>query len=350
MLAGKTNVVALVVGASTLASILLLQALPARPGHPDRRRGAPPLVVGCVRPRGARRRVGARPAAAGTADARRCRSSASTTSRRCSSAARGGARVVRRHERALARLCRADAHAGRSEPGDGRPRRRQPRGRLLPGLSDQQQLVAHAGGRGRRRAHAADRRRRRAGHRAAAGRWRPNLLQDLPSTALAAVVIAAAIGLIEVADLRRIYRIQRWEFWLSMVCFAGVAVFGAIPGIGDRDRDRRDRVPLGRLAPAFGGARTRRARQGLPRHHPLSAGAPHPGPRAVPLGRAAVLRQRGALPRPRARRGGEFADARALGRGGGRAGDQRRRHRRRHRGGARRQLCTPRASSCASPR
>jgi len=59
----------------------------------------------------------------------------------------------------------------------------------------------------------------------------PVLLQHLPSTALAAVVIAAAIGLIEVADLRRIYRIQRWEFWLSMVCFAGVAVFGAIPGI-----------------------------------------------------------------------------------------------------------------------
>jgi MFS superfamily sulfate permease-like transporter len=60
----------------------------------------------------------------------------------------------------------------------------------------------------------------------------PNVLQDLPSAALAAVVIAAAIGLVEVADLRRIYRIQRWEFWLSMICFAGVAVFGAIPGIG----------------------------------------------------------------------------------------------------------------------
>jgi len=59
----------------------------------------------------------------------------------------------------------------------------------------------------------------------------PNLLQYLPQTALAAVVIAAAIGLIEVSDLRRIYRIQRWEFWLSIVCFAGVAVFGAIPGI-----------------------------------------------------------------------------------------------------------------------
>lgn len=60
----------------------------------------------------------------------------------------------------------------------------------------------------------------------------PNLLQYLPSSALAAVVIAAAIGLFEFADLRRIFRIQQWEFWLSMVCFIGVAVFGTIPGIG----------------------------------------------------------------------------------------------------------------------
>jgi high affinity sulfate transporter 1 len=59
----------------------------------------------------------------------------------------------------------------------------------------------------------------------------PALLQDLPNTVLAAIVIASAIGLIEVADLQRIYRMQRWEFWLSMVCFAGVAVFGAVPGI-----------------------------------------------------------------------------------------------------------------------
>jgi MFS superfamily sulfate permease-like transporter len=59
----------------------------------------------------------------------------------------------------------------------------------------------------------------------------PNLLKALPHTALATVVIASAIGLFEVSDLRRIYRIQRWEFWLSIVCFAGVAVFGAIPGI-----------------------------------------------------------------------------------------------------------------------
>ncbi len=60
----------------------------------------------------------------------------------------------------------------------------------------------------------------------------PDLLQNLPTTALAAVVIASALGLIEVTDLRRIYRIQRWEFWLSIACTAGVAVLGAIAGIG----------------------------------------------------------------------------------------------------------------------
>src|SRR5206468_11117633 len=50
----------------------------------------------------------------------------------------------------------------------------------------------------------------------------PDLLQHLPTSALAAVVIASAIGLIEIEDLARIYRIQTWEFWLSMVCFVGI--------------------------------------------------------------------------------------------------------------------------------
>ncbi|HSV44734.1 MAG TPA: SulP family inorganic anion transporter [Ramlibacter sp.] len=60
----------------------------------------------------------------------------------------------------------------------------------------------------------------------------PNLLENLPRAALAALVIAAAFSLVEIADLRRIYRIQRWEFWLSIVCLAGVAVLGPIQGIG----------------------------------------------------------------------------------------------------------------------
>jgi high affinity sulfate transporter 1 len=60
----------------------------------------------------------------------------------------------------------------------------------------------------------------------------PNLLASLPSAALAAVVIASALALIQIADLRRIYRIQPWEFWLSIGCLAGVAILGPIPGIG----------------------------------------------------------------------------------------------------------------------
>src|SRR5262249_49166801 len=48
---------------------------------------------------------------------------------------------------------------------------------------------------------------------------------------LAAVVISSIIRLLEFKDLRRIYRIQRWEFWLSMVCLVGVVILGTIPGI-----------------------------------------------------------------------------------------------------------------------
>jgi len=62
--------------------------------------------------------------------------------------------------------------------------------------------------------------------------WAPTLLATLPKAALAAVVIASALALFEIRDLRRIFRIQRWEFWLSIGCAAGVAVFGAIEGIG----------------------------------------------------------------------------------------------------------------------
>jgi high affinity sulfate transporter 1 len=62
--------------------------------------------------------------------------------------------------------------------------------------------------------------------------WVPNLLKHVPTAALAGVVISSAIGLIEFNDLGRLFRIQRWEFWLSVVCFVGVAVFGAIQGVG----------------------------------------------------------------------------------------------------------------------
>ena len=126
------------------------EALAARAGPPDRRRR-----------RHARGRAGP---ISQRAPAWRCSVRCRRDCRRCAFRSstiddchvgshgrpRGRARVVRGHERAVAHLRGAPAHAGRPEPGDGGPRRRQPRGRLLPGLPDQQQLVADAGRRGGR--------------------------------------------------------------------------------------------------------------------------------------------------------------------------------------------------------
>ena len=86
----------------------------------------------------------------------------------------------------------------------------------------------------------------------------PNLLRHLPNSALAAVVIAAAIGLFEFAELRRIWRIQRWEFWLSIACSRGRRVARSDPRHRPRDRHRRHRVPVGWLASALRDPGTRR--------------------------------------------------------------------------------------------
>ena len=57
------------------------------------------------------------------------------------------------------------------------------------------------------------------------------LLQDLPQAALAAVVIAAAISLADLATLRRYLDMRKTSFWLSIVATAGVVFFGVLEGI-----------------------------------------------------------------------------------------------------------------------
>ncbi len=59
----------------------------------------------------------------------------------------------------------------------------------------------------------------------------PNLLQNLPSAALGAVVIAAALSLIDIQSLRRLYHQRQAEFVFSIVCFLGVALIGVLQGI-----------------------------------------------------------------------------------------------------------------------
>ena len=58
------------------------------------------------------------------------------------------------------------------------------------------------------------------------------LVHDLPLSTLAAIVIVAVLGLIDVAAARRLRRWRRSEFTLAMVAFAGVAVVGVLWGVG----------------------------------------------------------------------------------------------------------------------
>ena len=57
------------------------------------------------------------------------------------------------------------------------------------------------------------------------------LLRNLPNVVLAAIVLVAVKGLINVAELRHLWRVSRFEFAVSMVAFAGVLVFGILKGV-----------------------------------------------------------------------------------------------------------------------
>jgi high affinity sulfate transporter 1 len=59
----------------------------------------------------------------------------------------------------------------------------------------------------------------------------PTLLQNLPSAALGAVVISAALSLIDIQGVVRLYHLRRSEFAFSIACFLGVALIGVIQGI-----------------------------------------------------------------------------------------------------------------------
>ncbi|MFL5956156.1 MAG: SulP family inorganic anion transporter [Solirubrobacterales bacterium] len=58
------------------------------------------------------------------------------------------------------------------------------------------------------------------------------LLHDLPTATLAAIVIVAVLGFIDIAGARRLLRWRRSEFALAMAAFVGVAVLGVLWGVG----------------------------------------------------------------------------------------------------------------------
>jgi len=57
------------------------------------------------------------------------------------------------------------------------------------------------------------------------------LFTDLPQAVLGAIVIAAVLPLIEWDEFRRLWRVQRAEFWLAMAALLGVLTFGTLQGV-----------------------------------------------------------------------------------------------------------------------
>jgi high affinity sulfate transporter 1 len=57
------------------------------------------------------------------------------------------------------------------------------------------------------------------------------LLRNLPNVVLAAIVLVAVRGLIDLRALRHLWRVSRMEFKIAMVALAGVLLFGILNGV-----------------------------------------------------------------------------------------------------------------------
>jgi len=57
------------------------------------------------------------------------------------------------------------------------------------------------------------------------------LVQNLPKAVLAAIVLVAVKGLIDVREMARLWRVSRFEFTVTMVAFAGVLAEGILKGV-----------------------------------------------------------------------------------------------------------------------
>jgi high affinity sulfate transporter 1 len=57
------------------------------------------------------------------------------------------------------------------------------------------------------------------------------MLANLPNVVLAAIVLVAVKGLINIPELRRVWRLSRMEFWVAMAAFAGVLLLGILKGV-----------------------------------------------------------------------------------------------------------------------
>ena len=58
------------------------------------------------------------------------------------------------------------------------------------------------------------------------------LFSDLPTPVLAALIIEAVVmGMMDVPEMRRLFRIQRFDFWIAVAAIAGTLLFGVLAGV-----------------------------------------------------------------------------------------------------------------------
>ena len=57
------------------------------------------------------------------------------------------------------------------------------------------------------------------------------LLSNLPDVVLAAIVLVAVTGLVDIPELRRVWTLSRMEFWVAIAAFAGVLLLGILQGV-----------------------------------------------------------------------------------------------------------------------
>ena len=103
------------------------------------------------------------------------------------------------------------------------------------------------------------------------------VFSDLPKAVLAAVIIDAVVfGMIDVAELRRLRRVKRFDFWIAIAALVGVLSAGVLLGvvIGDRPVARMAGLCRDESLHAAAGSRGRDAGVPRPRRAPRGRDAP----------------------------------------------------------------------------
>jgi MFS superfamily sulfate permease-like transporter len=57
------------------------------------------------------------------------------------------------------------------------------------------------------------------------------MLKNLPTVVLAAIVLVAVKGLVNIGEMKRLWRVSRYEFFISVIAFAAVLFLGILKGV-----------------------------------------------------------------------------------------------------------------------